>query len=204
MENTGICKKSLNNKPFINRLLAENKKLPHLIIMKKLFSAGLIFLIAFGNIKAQTSEIKIYAYSQEVSKGIKPQNEISENGQEIKTGSTSSLNYLLYFTNNKKTSVKINEVWINQKAYDFKTEEIIKTPVVIQNAVIKEEKELVPATKNKVMLITLTGLKKDSKPVNTLKSSLKNSELVIFYIINGKKLYKTIKKIEILKPVVAS
>jgi hypothetical protein len=174
---------------------------------QKILPLLLIALICCSAMFAQPA-VKIYAYSQVTTGGMKPSDVVTENGEKIKAESKSPLSYLLYFTYSGSAPVKITGIWINQKAYNVKTGVIKKTPVTIpENNAIENSKNitLVPKTKNKVLQLELASPITDPVSLSgDKKKAVKESELVITYTVNGKKYYKAVKKITILKPAFAS
>jgi hypothetical protein len=174
---------------------------------QKILPLLLITIIYCSAILAQPV-VKIYAYSQTTNGGMKPSDVVGENGEKIKAEIKSPVSYLLYFTYSGSVPVKITGAWINQKAYNIKAESIKKTPVTIpENNAIENSKTitLVPKTTNKVLQLSLaSGMDNPGSLSGDRKKAVKESELVITYTVNGKKYYKAVKKITVLKPAFAS
>jgi len=161
-----------------------------------------------SSIKAQVPALKIYAYSQATNGGMKPSEIAGENGEKINVGVRPGVNYLLYFSYSGSASVTITGVWINQKAYNVKPEWIKNTPIEIaENNADENSKKitLVPGTKNKVLQLTLkSAIEKPGILTGSKKKAVSESELVVSYTVNGKKYFKAVKKITVLKPAFAS
>ena len=176
------------------------------MIMKKILFSFLCINLLAASVSAQT--VKVYAYSQPGLKGVNQKDIVAENGQEIKVDPSSSNNYLLYFTYSGTAPIKISGVWLNGKAYNVKTEPIKKTPVELKDDNATEDSKtitLVPKTKNKVIQLTLSSkIDNPAKLSGAKKKDVESSELVVSYSVNGKKLYKTVKKITVLKASVSS
>ena len=174
---------------------------------QKILPALFITLIFCSALFAQPV-VKIYAYSQETTPGMKRSDVIEEGGEKIKNDAKSPVAYHLYFTYSGSAAVKITGAWINKKAYNVKTDVVKKTPVVIpENNAIEQSKNitLVPKTKNKVLQVNLASLMNDAGSLTgAKKKAVEESELVISYMVNGKKYYKAVKKITMLKPAIAS
>ena len=153
---------------------------------------------------AQGPVVKLYAYSQATLKGVNQKDVVAENGEDIKVKSKSGLNYLIYLSYNGTSPVKVTGVWINETAYNVKTESIKKTPVEMGNNNDSKTITLVPKTKNKVLLLTPGSvIDNPAKLTGAKKKAVEDGELVVCYTVKGKKYYKAVNKVTVLEPAVA-
>ena len=171
---------------------------------KAILLQALLTLLLTNSATAQLPAVTVYVYAQESVKGIKPTTEVAESSsanptKEIKPSTSSSLAYFAYLTYGGKAKLQVTGIWINGKAYNVKTEPITKTPVTIPQE-NSQEIILVPATKNKVILISPASLiAKPAKLMGAKKKAVESGRVVVVYIVNGIKYYKAIDKINILE-----
>jgi hypothetical protein len=164
-----------------------------------------VFLLLFASTAAFAQSVRVYAYSRETNGGMKPSDVAGENGSTIKTEKRPSRNYLIYLSYSGPT-LKITGIWLNQKAYAFKTETTGSPVEIKENNAIENSKTvtLVPKTRNKVLVINPSSVISGPALSGPKKKAVADSDLVITYTINGKSYYKAIKKIMALPPVQAS
>jgi len=163
----------------------------------------LLFLTLFVSGQKQPI-IKVYAYSQTTLKGAKPGGVVEEGGTEIKTLPAKNINYYFYIEYRPKEKFSITTLWISGKPFRAKVDSIQKTPVEIISEGESKKLMLVPATKNKVLLLIPTAEKNNPRKFSaSLKTLVSKNELVIVYRWKSKIYYYTIPKIKILKPVSA-
>ncbi len=172
---------------------------------QKLFFS--ITLLAFGLVimGQKLPVIKIYAYSQATLKGVKQGGIIEEGGTEVKQSSAQNINYYFYVEHRAKEKFSVSFLWINGKSYQVKTDTIRQTPVEgnADAAMNSKRKVLVPATKNKVLLIIPGAELNCTTNSSYLKKQLLKGELLIIYKWKGKTYYHTVPKIKVLEPVAA-
>lgn len=148
--------------------------------------------------------IKVYAYSQVTLKGAKPGGVIEEGGAEVKQSSAQNINYYFYIEYRSKEKFSVSALWINGKSYQIKTDTIRQTPVegnAADATGMGKRSVLVPATKNKVLLIIPGAELSNSIKSSSLKKQFVKGELLIVYKWKGKTYYYTIPKIKVLEPV---
>jgi len=169
---------------------------------QKFFIASIITLLSFYS---SYSQVKAYAYSQTVLSGARPKKIVDEKGNQTESRPSSSMNYLFYLEYKNSTPVTPTAIWFKDRAYSVKVQQVKTTPVEMVNSNIPgnpQRKTLVPATKDKVVLVQPDYSKKISfKPVGELKKLLATSELVFVYTYKGKRRFMPIKTITILEPV---
>jgi hypothetical protein len=106
----------------------------------------------------------------------------------------SSVGYTLYAEYKRNKCLKITSVWIGTGYYEFTTKKRIKTPL------LEGTKEMIPATKNKVLQIILVKKQSPSpRPGSELISYLKDNKAVIAYRHKKKQYFIGIPQLEQLK-----
>ncbi len=147
---------------------------------------------------------KSYGYKQTSIPGVVPANteEITDI-QSKKIKRKQSYNYWFYLEMPKTEEINITGLWISGNAYDIKQETITVLPVkkyVFNGPASNDTIILVPATKNKVMLIYPLAESKNTSISSKVKSLSTANELVIGYTWKNKKYYTTIKKLKEIDP----
>ena len=158
--------------------------------------------------QTKTPVIKIYAYAQSVVPGVNPNSKaIDESGTEIKVKPRSRVNYLIYLEQRKSASIQPVNIWMKDKMYIIKYEEVNETPVELSSSnLLKDKKkmELVPKTENEILKLTITGEVHDKgKSSSTLQKLISKNDLVISYSWKGKTYYAALKNIKMLEPLAA-
>jgi hypothetical protein len=173
---------------------------------QKLFFSFILLAFTSAAIGQKLPVIKVYAYSQATLKGAKPGGVVEEGGNEVKQSSTQNINYYFYIEYRAKEKFSVSSLWINGKSYQVKTDTIRQTPVegnAADASLSSKRKILVPATKNKVLLIIPGTELSNSTKSSSLKKQLLKGELLIIYKWKGKTYYHTVPKIKVLEPVAA-
>jgi hypothetical protein len=159
-------------------------------------------LIVFGQ---KQPILKVFAYSQASLKGVRPGGGVEEGGTEIKQVPAQHINYYFYIEYASKKKFFVSALWINRKSFQIKADTIRQTPVEIISTGKSKKTVLVPATKNKILLL-IPGAEKNSvtKLSASLKKLVSKNEMVIVYEWKGKIYYYAISKIKLLEPVAAA
>lgn len=156
-----------------------------------------------GFTQVKTPVKKVYGYKQASIPGILPdyseENDIQPTG---KAKPKQNYNYWFYLEFPKTEKINITGLWISNIRYDIKVDTITQFPVkkIIFTGMEKNDTTImVPATKNKVLLIYPSGENKvdDSKYVLNLA---RINELVIRYSWKKQTYYTTLKKLKELNP----
>ena len=163
----------------------------------------LIVIIVSGFTQVKPPVKKVYGYKQASIPGILPnysdENDIQPSG---KTKPKQNFNYWFYLEFPKPEKININGLWISGIRHDIKSDTITDLPVrkIVFTGMEKNDTTImVPATKNKIILIYPSGESKidDSKyAVNLARSN----ELVVRYTWKNKIYYTTMKKLKELTP----
>jgi hypothetical protein len=173
---------------------------------QKLFFSFILLAFTSAAIGQKLPVIKVYAYSQATLKGVKQGGIIEEGGTEVKQSSAQNINYYVYIEYRAKEKFSVFSLWINGKSYKVKTDTIRQTPVegnVGEASMNSKRNILVPATKNKVLLVIPGAELSTSIKSSSLKKQLLKGELLIIYKWKGKTYYHTVPKIKVLEPVAA-
>lgn len=178
----------------------------HLDYMKKrVFIPVFLFAIVisgFTQIKPPVK--KFYGYKQASIPGILPdyseENDIKTAG---KAKPKQNYNYWFYLEIPKTEKINITGLWISGIRHTIKAETINDLPVrkIIFTGLDKNDTTImVPATKNKVMLIYPSGESKDIGDSKYVLNLNHTNELVIRYTWKNKIYYTTVKKLKELNP----
>ena len=156
----------------------------------------------------KTPIIKIYAYSQAITRGRDPgKGIINENGTLEKENAKPGIHYLIYLEQTRSSEIKPEQIWIHGISHSINSVIISNTPVELEDQVVYGESKkeiLVHETFNKVLQLIITGFSKELLTTsNTLKKLISSSELVVSYLWKGKRYYKAVKKIKMLEPIAA-
>ena len=175
--------------------------------MNRFISLLIVFLSVTFSVHAQSFKgVKLYAYSQIVIPGVAPKDVITEDGKNVSTVRKQKKNMWVYLTHPSSVTLKQCEIYIDGVKYKAKAEHISKTPVTYTDYNIPDFPKtivFVPKTTSRVALITPTETVK-STPSSTLKKMIKENQVVVAYIINGKRYYSAVKKFTVIEPAVAS
>ena len=148
---------------------------------------------------------KVYGYKQASIPGILPasdENDIKENNAPKKTERKQTYNYWFYLEFPKTEKINITGLWISNNRYDIKVDTITQLPVkkIVFTGMDKNDTTImVPATKNRVLLVYPSGESKidDSKYELNLT---RINELVIRYTWKKQTYYTTLKKLKEINP----
>ena len=163
----------------------------------------LLITIVSGFTQAKPPVKKVYGYKQASIPGILPdfseQNDIQPSG---KTKPKHNYNYWFYLEFPKTEKINITGLWVAGIRHDVKTDTITELPVrkIVFTGMDKNDTTImVPATKNKIILIYPSGESKidDSKYALNLA---RLNELVIRYVWKNKIYYSTMKKLKEIIP----
>jgi hypothetical protein len=168
---------------------------------QKLFLSIILLVFSAVVIGQKQPVIKVYAYSQAVLKGAAPGTIVEEGGTEIKQSSVQKTNYYFYIEYTLKAKFSVSALWINGKPFQSNVDSVRQTPVEMNAPGNGKKNLLVPATKNKVLLLVPGAqLTNNTKPSSSLKKQLLKGELVIVYKWKDKTYYYTVPKIKVLEP----
>ena len=160
------------------------------------------FIFFTLSLMAQSSIVKIYAYSRRTISGIREE-VVSKGDSSQQRVSPFPVDYFLYVSVGKGSPVSINGVWLGDQFYKASLRKV-KTPVVIENnSVVKQKETLVPKTSNDVYAVTL---KESGSPASfsaAEKELTQDNEAVFFFISQKKPCTKAVKKITPLTPISA-
>lgn len=163
----------------------------------------LLIIIISGFTQVKPPVKKVYAYKQASIPGILPnyseENDIQPTGR---PKTKQNYNYWFYLEYPKTEKINITGLWISAIRHDIKVDTITQLPVkkIIFTGMDKNDTTImVPATKNKVLLIYPSGESKvdDSKYALNLA---RINELVIRYTWKKSTYYTTVKKLKELNP----
>ncbi len=171
---------------------------------KNVFIPLIPLLVLFsGFIQVKLPVKKVYGYKQASIPGILPnyseENDLQPSG---KTKPKQNYNYWFYVEFLKTEKINITGLWISGIRYDIKKDTITDLPVrkIVFTGMEKNDTTImVPATKNKIMLVYPSGESKidDSKYALNLA---RLNELVIRYTWKNKNYYTSMKKLKELNP----
>jgi len=171
---------------------------------KKIFiPVFLLVIIVSGFTQVKPPVKKVYGYKQASIPGILPdyseENDIQPSG---KTKQKQNYNYWFYLEFPKTEKINITGLWIAGVRHDIKAESITDLPVrkIVFTGMEKNDTTImVPATKNKIILIYPSGESKidDSKYALNLA---RQHELVVRYSWKNKIYYATLKMLKELDP----
>ena len=162
--------------------------------------------ITLSILAQQNKNVRLYGYSQIVIPGVAPRDIIMEGGQQIPVERKQRKNTWVYLTFPSNVPLKQCELYINGKKYNIEAQFITKTPVTYTDYNIPafpKTIEMVPTTPDKVLQLILTK-ELSFKPNSRLSKLLKEHEVVVSYILHGKKYYTTVTKLANIEPAVAS
>lgn len=153
-----------------------------------------------------SSQVKGYAFTQPVIRGASPNGAIDESGKEIASiPKKNSANYFFYFEYSPEKNTLPVAIWLKDKGFKVKVAPTTNNPVVMTDPMFPGKKEktiLVPATKNKVVAVSLDyDMPLNQKTSGKLEKLLENAEVVFEYVYKGKTYYKAVEKITQLTPV---
>lgn len=173
--------------------------------MKKIlfFSPLLVSLFSFAPGKKKCPIKKVYAYSQTVSPGVRPNGPVEEGGYESNpVASTAKTNFFIYTLSKKKYNITPTVLWIKGQGFEIKMDTITQLPVKLSNNGINIQ--LVPSTSKRVMMLTPGAVMNFfAPPVPELQTLLDTNELVIEFRWNDETCYFPVAKIKVLERVAA-
>jgi hypothetical protein len=151
---------------------------------------------------ASQKNTRVYAYRQPVLQGAKPTTVIDEKGRETEMPVRERPANFFIYLEMPPADVEMKTVWIKQKPY-VANYTIVSTPVVImpQVRINNAGDTLVKATRNRVFQIS------PGKPMDVelprgdaQQQQVKDNELVIHCVVNGKQRYYALASIKNLPP----
>jgi hypothetical protein len=161
----------------------------------------LLGLLAFLTLQAQHKNIRLFGFSQGVSKGIRTTS-VDENGKTIAAKKSGSTTYLLYLEVPAGIKLNITELWINGEKHRFEINPE-KSPVLLNTGIRmpgQQEKALIPYTENKIIRI-IPFEKMDTTEKHRRKIVMKKP-VVVFFTVNGRSCYRSLDQLEILPDMV--
>jgi len=153
--------------------------------------------------KKASVDAKVVAYKQNVIPGVPPQKRITEGGKDDPANVEPHMpraNYMIYLEG-LAPNAQVMQMWVNEKTYSVTTEKV-QTPLIMFNPTVPGTKPdtLVRATSAPVIQVMPAGEISDAKPSSGMSKMVKNNEVVIECLINGKTYYYTAKAIKNLSP----
>ena len=163
----------------------------------------LLIIIVSGYTQVKPPVKEVYGYKQASIPGIIP--DYSEENDVQPTGKTKpkqNFNYWFFLEFIKTERINVTGLWISGARYDLKIDTITDLPlrkIVFTGMEKNDTTIMVPATKNKVILVHPSGESKidDSKYALNLA---RQNELVVRYTWNNKSYYLTMKKLKEIIP----
>jgi hypothetical protein len=169
--------------------------------MKKILLFFLVFAVGL-NLHSQP-RVRIFAFEQENMPGTKPVGVTDENGKAVKKAAAQK-KYFIFLSYPKGNAITPVQVFIRSRAFTIKTTAVRKTPVEYTNNTVinnPEKTVLVPASKDRVIEVTLADVPRQEKPTRSVRTLTDKNDVVIAYAWKKKKYFVTLKKIERLEPV---
>ena len=163
----------------------------------------LVILFTVSQVNAQTYKgALLYGFQQSVSGGKKPTAGVEEKNTTGNVAIHPRKNLWLYLVMPEKLVFTPTELYLNGKKYRVKTERVTKTPVVFTDASIPDEPKttvMVPETSRAVWQLTPLA---EQKPITSamMKKLASQNEVMVGYIVKGKKYYASLKKLTWLEP----
>ena len=162
-----------------------------------------LFLKTSAFTQTNTPIKKIHAYKQASIPGIKPAIP-NDDENKLQNSKPASNNYWIYVEISRFSKVFITDIWITGTRLKVKSETITDLPVIKIDYLAVSGMDtiiLVPATANKVILISPKGFHTGSFSASKYLTDLvSKNELVIGYLFKGKKYFKALKTIIMLEP----
>ena len=150
------------------------------------------FLLIILSASAQTrGTAKLYGYVQSVMPGANL-GVINEAGEEVPEKNPARKNYRIYAVSSSR--IYPVEMWINGEPYSVKMDIISTTPVVHGSETMGNRTELVPATSQKVILLSPAPYT-ETKNIGDVRSIASSNELVLVYRQNGKFYYSALNEL---------
>jgi hypothetical protein len=152
---------------------------------------------------ASQKNTRVYAYRQPVLQGAKPVAVVDEKGREVDMPVRERPANFFIYLEMPPANVEMKTIWIKQKPYVANFSIVQTTPVVLvpQVSINNAGDTLVKATKNRVFQISPGDLKTEGMPSSGIAEKIKNNELVIHCVVNGKNQYYSLAAIKNLPPV---
>ena len=170
---------------------------------KALIPIFLLIIIISGFTQVKPPVKKVYGYKQASIPGILPdyseENDIQPTG---KTKPKQNYNYWFFLEFPKTEKINITGLWISGTRYDLKTDTITDLPlkkIVFTGMTENDTTIMVPATKNRIVLVYPSGESKTEDSKYALNLARQN-ELVVRYTWKNKIYYSTMKKLKEIIP----
>ena len=164
----------------------------------------LFVIILSGFIQVKSPVKKTYGYKQASIPGIVPAYPEETDIQPVKTRPKQNYNYWFYLEIAGSEKINFTGLWISGVQHDIKAETITDLPVrkiTITGVGKNDTTIMVPATKNKVLLVYPSGESKNTKIyTKNTRQLISSNELVIRYVWKNQTYYSTIKKLKELDP----
>lgn len=146
-------------------------------------------------LQAQKKEIRLHAFSQEISRGIRTATYDSkgETHSEKKPGAGNLFVYLEVPAGEK---IEITELWIKGKQYRFEPN-IQSSPVTLNTGLSmpgQQDKILIPKTEN--ILIRITPFEPRDITEKTTRKLPKHNDIVVYFNWNGKRFHRMLEKVQ--------
>lgn len=146
-------------------------------------------------VQAQKKGVRLYAFRQEVSKGISNAT-IDEKGETRPVKTSPVASSMIYIEFPKGTAISISELWINGKKYNFDTT-TVQSPVVLNTGINmpgQQDRILIPQTSNALIRI-MPKEPLDITDKNT-RNLAKHNEVVVYFKRKGRECRKTVDRMQ--------
>jgi len=146
-------------------------------------------------LQAQKKEIRLHAFSQEISRGANSA-AVDEKGEIHNEKKAGAKNLFIYLEVPASENIEVTELWIKGKKYRFETR-AQQSPVTLNTGLSMPgllEKILIPPTKN--VLIHITPYDQIDITEKNKRKSIKQNEIVVYFNRKGKRCQKMLEKAE--------
>ena len=144
-------------------------------------------------LQAQKKEIRLHAFSQEISRGASSA-VINEKGEIKNANKAGGKNYFIYLEVPAGDKIKITELWINGKKFRFEPL-AQQSPVTLNTGLSmpgQQDKILIPKTSN--TLIRISPYEQQDITEKNTRNIAKYNEVVVYFDRNGKHCQRILEK----------
>lgn len=162
----------------------------------------MLFIFFTVSLVAQSSSVKIYAYSRRTISGIREE-VVNNSDSAQQRASPFPVDYFLYVSVAKGSPLSISGVWVGGQYYKASLQKV-KSPLVIENnSVVKQKELLVPKTSNDVYAVVLKEARNPDLLSAAEKELTQGNEAVFFLNAQKKTCTRAVKKLTALTPISA-
>ncbi len=148
-------------------------------------------------VQAQKQHIRLYGFSQNVSKGIR-KTTVDEKGVMNTEKKGDSKTQLLYVEFAAGLKLNITELWIKGEKFLFEVTPV-KSPVILNTGLTMPgqlETVLIPETRNEI--VRLIPLSKTDMAEKDKRQIVKQKAVVVFYTVKGKICKRSLDKLDVV------